>query len=142
MILLDANLLLYAYFEASPQHRRARSWLEETLAGPEPVALSWPVILAFLPIGTNPRAMQPALSLDAATDIVGSWLACRNVTLAAPGEGHWDVMREVMASGQAAGALVSDAHWAALAIEHGALLCSSHRDFSRFPGLRWVNPLA
>ena len=99
------------------------------------------MILAFLRIGTNPRAMEPALSLDAASGIVEAWLACPNAVVPAPGERHWEVLREVMAGGQTSGPLISDAHLAALAIENGALLCSTDRDFSRFPGLRWVNPL-
>jgi uncharacterized protein len=141
MIILDANVLLYAYDETSPHHAPARGWLERTLAAPAPVGLPWSTVLAFLRIGTNPRALQRPLTLEAAIGIVDSWLEQPCVTLVGPGPRHYQILRDVLRSAQAKGPLVTDAHLAALALEHGAILATSDRDFSRFDGLQTVNPL-
>jgi uncharacterized protein len=142
MILIDANLLLYASDTASVHHRTARRWLETTLSEPEPVGLAWVALLAFLRVGTNPRLRRDALSLAEATAIVADWLERPMVILLNPGERHWEILRALMSKGQAYGSLIMDAHLAALAIEHGATLATSDRDFSRFPGLRILYPLA
>jgi uncharacterized protein len=142
MILIDANLLLYASDTASVHHRAARRWLETTLSEPEPVGLAWVALLAFLRVGTNPRLRRDALSLAEATAIVADWLERPMVILLNPGERHWEILRALMSKGQAYGSLIMDAHLAALAIEHGATLATSDRDFSRFPGLRILYPLA
>lgn len=142
MILCDANLLLYAYDASSPLHARSRGWLEATLSGDEAVGFAWVTLLAFLRISTNPRAVAHPLSLGAATAIVSSWLEVPGVTVPAPGPGHWEILERVLRGAQAKGPLVTDAHLAALAIEHGAQLASADRDFARFEGLRFVNPLA
>jgi hypothetical protein len=139
--LLDANLLLYAYNTASQHHRAARHWLEDTLAGSVPVAFCWPTILAFLRIATNPRAVRRPLSIAEAGSIVDSWLAVPVVTLVHPTDRHWPILGNLLATGQASGPLVSDAHLAALAIEHGATLITNDRDFARFPGLKVEYPL-
>jgi toxin-antitoxin system PIN domain toxin len=141
VILCDANLLLYAYDASAPQHARSRQWLEATLSGEEPVGIAWLTVLAFLRISTNPRALAHPLTLAEAAAIVSSWLARPGVTIPAPGPGHWDLLQRVLAGAQARGPLVTDAHLAALAIEHGAQLASADRDFARFQGLRFVNPL-
>ena len=141
MILVDANLLLYAYFPRAEQHERARVWLEEALSGPEPVGLSWSTILAFLRLGTSPRVFERPLSSAEAEAIVSSWLAEPAVTLVGPGERYWEILRGLLVDDQVTGPLVSDAALAALAIEHGATLASTDRDFVRFGGLRLTNPL-
>jgi toxin-antitoxin system PIN domain toxin len=141
MIILDANVLLYAYDVTSPPHGAARRWLERTLGGPAPVGLPWATLLAFLRIATNPRALQRPLTLDAALAIVDSWLEQPCVTIVGPGPQHYQLLRDVLQGAQAKGPLVSDAHLAALAVEHGATLATSDRDFSRFDGLQLVNPL-
>jgi uncharacterized protein len=141
MILIDANLLLYASDTASVHHEAARRWLETTLSQPEPVGLAWVALLAFLRVGTNPRVRADALSLAEATAIVADWLERPMVVLVNPGERHWEILRDLMTKGQAHGLLIMDAHLAALAIEHGASLATSDRDFTRFPGLRILNPL-
>jgi toxin-antitoxin system PIN domain toxin len=142
MILIDANLLLYASDTASVHHEAARRWLEKTFSEPEPVALAWVVLLAFLRVGTNPRLRKNALSIAEATSIVSDWLERPMVTILSPGERHWQILRDLLAKGQAHGPLITDAHLAALAIEHGAILATTDRDFTRFPGLRILNPLA
>ena len=141
MILIDDNLLLYAYDSTAPEHPKARGWLEEVLAKPEPVLFPWQSIHAFLRIATNPRAWRTPLTIEEARAIVDEWLSLPNVLTPSPGERHWDILRELVADSQCRGPLVADAVLAALAIEHGAELCTNDRDFSRFPELRVVNPL-
>lgn len=141
MILVDANLLLYAYDSAAPEHPKARDWLEDVLAKPDPVLFPWQSIHAFLRIATNPRAWRTPLTMQEAAAIVEEWLALSNVVTPSPGERHWDILRELLMDSQCRGALVTDAVLAALAMEHGAELCTDDRDFSRFPKLRVVNPL-
>jgi hypothetical protein len=141
MIVVDANLLLYAHDAGSAHHSTAHLWLENTLSGNETIGLAWVAVLAFLRVATNPRLRRDAPTLDEATAIVSGWLERPNVTLLNPGERHWEILRELMTKGQARGALVTDAHLAALAIEHGCTLATTDRDFARFPGLNFFNPL-
>lgn len=142
MILADANLLIYAYDAASPRHEGARAWLEEALLGGELVLLPWASILAFIRITTNPRAFTAPFSIEEASEVISEWLAHPRVRVVGPTERHWEILGRLLTSGQARGPLVSDAHLAALAIEHGAELQTTDRDFTRFPGLRFRNPLA
>ena len=143
MILIDANLLLYAYNPSTAEHHeRAKSWLEQVFSGTELVGLPWASILAFLRIGTNPRAFPQPLLVTEAVDIVGDWLSQPPVRVVEPTERHWDLLAELLAQAKVKGPLVTDAHLAALAIEHGATLFSTDGDFSRFPRLRWQNPVA
>ena len=141
MKLIDANLLLYAYNRAFDHHERTRAWLELTLSSPEPVRLCWPTITAFLRISTNPRAFEQPLATSEATEIVDSWFAQPQVELAAPGREHWRILRGLLEHHSIRGALVSDAHLASIAVENGAELCTSDRDFLRFEGLKVFNPL-
>ncbi len=141
MILPDANLLLYAYHTGAPQHEAAKSWLERALNGQAPVAFCWPTLLAFLRIGTHRRVFAAPLSAAEAAAIVASWLECPVATVVAPTERHWKILTDLLETGQATGPLVTDAHLAALALEHGATLHTNDRDFARFPGLRVEYPL-
>ena len=141
MTLVDANLLLYACDSSAPQHRAARRWLEDAFSGAEPVLLPWNSILAFLRIATNPMAWKHPLSVQEAVAIVDEWLSLPNVTVPTPGERHWPILSGLLPEAQCRGPLVMDAHLAALAIEHGAVMCTHDRDFGRFPGLRLSNPL-
>jgi len=142
VILVDANLLLYAYHARADQHSASKAWLETALAGPELVRFAWLTLWAFVRIATNPRAFERPLSLREAESVVSSWLAQPTVAILEPGERHWEILRGLMRESQTIGPLVMDAALAALALEHGATLCTTDRDFSRFPGLRWTNPLA
>jgi predicted nucleic acid-binding protein len=125
MILIDANLLLYAKVADYPQHLRAAAWLEARLNAPDRVGLPWPSLLAFLRLITNPRLFVRPIRLADAWVQVEEWLALPPVWIPMPTAN-----------------LVPDAHLAALALEHDLTLCSSDQDFARFPGLRWENPLA
>ena len=142
MIVLDANLLLYAYDKNSSQHSKARKWVEEVFSGNEPVGLSWQTITAFLRITTNPRLPGERFALDEAASIVDSWMDLPNVKTLSPSDDHWPLLRRTILDGQATAALISDAQLAALTIEFGGILHTTDRDFARFPGLRWTNPLA
>jgi hypothetical protein len=139
--LVDANLLLYATDERSPRHPAARSWLDGILSGDEPIAFAWAVLLAFLRLSTNPRIFEQPLSTDRAFDVVQGWVAHPSAVIIHPGDRHPGLVCQLLRPLGTAGNLVTDAHLAALAIEHGAELNSCDADFSRFSGLRWVNPL-
>ena len=141
MILVDANILLYAEDELSGRNAAARAWWDGQLSGSEPVCLCWTVLNAFVRIGTNRNAFQRPLSMEEAVARVASWLAQPSVRLIHATDHHWEVLSELLLRGQALGNLTTDAHLAALALEHGCLLCSTDSDFSRFPKLRWQNPL-
>lgn len=141
MILVDANLPLYAEDSLSSQHASAREWWDRQLSGSEPVGLSWPVLTAFVRITTNPRLHRRPLTLGEASDRVQSWLEQPCVRIVHPSEQHWTIFRSMLVEANATGNLVPDAHLAALAVEHGAELCSTDGDFARFRGLRWRNPL-
>ena len=141
MILVDANLLLYAEDSLSEHHEAARRWWDEQLSASEPVGLSWPSLTAFIRIGTNARLLRRPLSLVEAIARVQSWLEQPCVRLLLPSDHHWEILRRMLREGKAAGPMVTDAHLAALAIEHGCVLQSTDRDFARFPELAWENPL-
>lgn len=137
MILVDANVLLYAYDRTSPRHGPARRWLEEALSGDEQIRLPLMTLVAFLRISTNPTVYRRPLRPSRALAILVSWMARPNVSIASPSERHWSILGEVAAKGQARGPMLMDAHLAALTIEHGATLVTTDRDFGRFPGLRF-----
>jgi uncharacterized protein len=142
MILLDANILIYAVNTDAPLNRKAKAWLEAALSGAESVGLPWNVLLAFLRLTTRPALFRRPLSVDRAFDLMASWLDQPSVTIVHPGSRHLPVLRELLRPLGSGGNLTSDAHLAALAIEHGAQLCSTDTDFARFHGLKWRNPLA
>lgn len=142
MILVDANLLIYAIDSDAPNHARARKCLEDSLSGPAVVGLAWIVILAFLRLTTRPGILVRPLRLDAALGFVDEWLSQPCVEAVGPGPGHWAVLRNLLKTTGAAGNLTSDAHLAALAIESGSTVYSTDNDFKRFPGVEHVNPLA
>ena len=141
MKLIDANILLFAYHTRAAEHTASRTWLEQALAGPELVRFAWLTIWAFLRISTNPRVFERPLSMSDAEDIVSSWLAQPAVGIVEPGERHWDILKDLTRDGRTKGPLVMDAALAALAIEHGATLITTDRDFARFQGLRTLDPL-
>ena len=141
MILVDANILIYAIDRDSPHHERARRWLEETLSGDAWVGLPWIVILAFIRVTTRSGIVRSPLPLDQALAFVDSWLRQPHVTAVGPGEHHWSILSNLLRSNGTAGNLTSDAHVAALALEHGCIVASADSDFRRFSGVTHVNPL-
>jgi toxin-antitoxin system PIN domain toxin len=142
VILVDANLLIYAYGHSFSQHERARTWLDERLNGTAPVGLPWPSLLAFVRITSDPRVFGRPRSVSEAWRQVESWLDCQAGWIPQPTERHREILGGLLASTATSSRLVPDAHVAALAIEHGLTLCSTDGDFARFNGLRWENPIA
>ena len=141
MILVDANLLVYAHVRSFPQHARARDWLDTQLSRAAPVGLPWPSLLGFLRIVTNPRVFQQPAPMSEAWRQVGAWLGVEVAWIPQATDRHGEVLGGLLAAAGVHANLVPDAHLAALAIEHGLLLCSADGDFARFPDLRWLNPL-
>ena len=141
MILVDANILLYAEDQLSPSHDAARAWWDAELSGSSPVCLCWTILGAFIRISTNPRVFEHPLSLDQALARIQSWMDQPCTRIVGPTERHWTMFQKMLRDGQAVANLVTDAHLAALAAEHGCELISTDSDFSRFPGIRWRNPL-
>jgi hypothetical protein len=142
VILIDANILVYAVNKDAPQHARAKSWLEKAISGTETIGIPWTVLLAFLRLTTRPGLFRDPLRIGEAFDLIDFWLEQTSVSIIHPGPRHGAIMRELLEPLGTGGNLTSDAHLAALALEHRAELCSSDRDFQRFPGLKWRNPLA
>ena len=141
MILVDANLLIYAVDSDSVHHKAASIWLVETLSSTTRVGLPWLVVLAFLRITTNPRVMRKPLEAEEALQFVDSWLEQPFVELVAPGSNHWPILRNLIRASGTAGNLTSDAHLAALAVEKGCEVHSTDHDFKRFAGVVHVNPI-
>lgn len=142
MILIDANLLIYAHVSSFAQHRPARDWLDRQFDGFAPVGLPWASMLAFLRLVTNPRVFEHPEPMADAWGQVAAWLACETAWVPQPTERHSALLAQFLSLPGVHANLVPDAHLAALAIEHGLTLCSADADFARFPGLPWLNPLA
>lgn len=141
MILIDANLLIYVVNKDAPEHEAAQRWFESAIADNEVMGFAWIVILTFLRITTMPRLFQRPLTVMESLQIVEAWLGHPGVTIVHPGESHPQILHDLLIKVGTAGNLTTDAHIAALAIEHHAELCTVDRDFAKFPGLRWRNPL-
>lgn len=141
MIVIDANLLIYAYDTASPLYESSSAWLEDAFSGADSVGLPWQSIAAFLRVMTNPKLHGRQYTLKEAAEVIEAWVAEANVRVLSPTNEHWPQFRRMMFEGSASGPLISDAELAALTIEYGGVLHTADRDFARFPGLRWVNPL-
>ena len=140
MRLVDANVLLYAVNRASTQHDRSRSWLDRALGGREPVGMAWPVLLAFLRLATHQAVFPRPLATDDAIGVVREWLARPAAIVVEPTARHLDVLGGILLDSGTGGNLVSDAHLAALAVEHAATIVTFDTDFGRFRGVRWETP--
>jgi toxin-antitoxin system PIN domain toxin len=141
LILVDANILLYAEDSLSSFHQKAREWWDGQLSGTGPVCLCWTVLSAFIRIGTNPRVFESPLSIEQSLDRIQSWIDQPCTRIIRPTERHWTIFQQVLKDGQAVANLVTDAHIAALALEHGCTVASTDADFARFSKLKWINPL-
>jgi toxin-antitoxin system PIN domain toxin len=138
--IVDANVLLYAVNTAAPRHAQARSWLDGAFAGREPIGFAWTVLLAFLRLTTHPAVFPRPLTVGEATDIVRTWLAQPAAVVVDPTPRHADLLAGLLAEAGTAANLVGDAHLAALALEHDAVLVTFDADFGRFAGLRREMP--
>jgi len=141
VIVLDANILLYAYDASSEHHAKARAWIERVFSSGVAIGLPWQTVAAFLRVVTNPRLPGKRFTPQQAAELIDQWLEQPNIRVLAPGDQHWVQLRQLMLEGQARGPLVTDAQLAALTIEYGGILQTTDRDFARFPGLRFANPL-
>lgn len=142
MIIPDVNLLIYAYTAQAPHHAAARSWWERLMTDGEPIGMPWAVSLGFLRLMTHPAVLEKPMRPGPALAVVESWFERPNVAVLDPGPRHLAVLRGLAEDLGLAANLTTDAHLAALAIEHGCTLASNDADFGRFAGLRWANPLA
>ena len=142
MILLDVNVLVYAFHEASPEHRAYREWLTATIAADEPFGVSELVLSGFVRVATHPRIFDPPVPVADALAFADALRSQPNAVLVAPGPRHWEIFQRLCVAAGAKGNLVADAYLAALAIESGCEFMTADRDFSRFPGLRWRHPIA
>jgi uncharacterized protein len=142
VILVDANLLIYAYTSSAAQHGPARTWLDTRLSGRQRVGLPWESLVAFMRVVTHPRLAAPPVATATAWRQVEQWLDARRAWIPLPTDRHAETLGTLLSLTRVAGPHVHDAQLAALALQHGLVLCSTDRDFSRYPGLRWENPLA
>ena len=142
MTLVDVNLLIFAVHRTAPSHARAKAWLDRLVGSGRPVGFPWAVLVGFVRITTNPRIADHPYTLEEALQQVDTWLRQPNVRIIVPGPAHARRFADLCRAAGAVGNLVSDAHLAAMAVERGCDLASNDTDFGRFPGLRWVNPLA
>jgi len=131
---------MYAVHEQFEAHAAARTWLDERLNGTDRVGLPWGALLAFVRLSASPRVLSRPIPLRDAAAVVGAWLALPVAWTPEPSDHHAQVLAELLARESKAD-LVPDAHLAAIAIEHGLILCSTDRDFARFEGLHWIDPL-
>jgi toxin-antitoxin system PIN domain toxin len=141
MILVDTNILLYAEDGLNPLHEDARQWWDTQLSGEYPVCLCWSILTSFIRISTNRQIFKKPLTVNQALMRVQSWIDQPCVRLINPTENHWQIFQTMLLEGQATANLVGDAHLAALAVENGCTMYSTDSDFSRFPKLKWKNPL-
>lgn len=142
MILVDANLLVYAHVRDFEQHEAARSWLDAQFGNAARVGLPWASLLGFLRLVTNPRIFERPEPTASAWQQIEEWLDREGAWVPEPTVRHRHVLGSLLSRVAVSGNLVPDAHLAALAIEHGLTLASTDGDFARFPDLRWTNPLA
>lgn len=140
MKIVDLNVLIYATDTESKHHNSARSWFDTAMASSSTIGLPTAVTVGFVRLATNPRVMLRPLNPNQAIDIVESWISRSSVSVPQPTARHYTVLRELLDATGVGGNLVSDAHLAALAIEHGAELCTYDSDFTRFPGVVSFRP--
>ena len=141
MKVVDLNVLLYVVNENAAHHRALLTWWEDAVNGDESIGLPWAVLLGFIRMATNPKIFPQPLDPATAISKIGSWLALPNTYVVREKDEHWEILRTMLIESGTAGNLTTDAHLAALAISHGAVLVSCDSDFARFRGLRWENPI-
>jgi len=142
MRIIDLNVLLYAVNSDAAQHDRVRGWWEQAVNDEDTIGLAWVVLLGFLRLATNPRVFPRPLAPGAAATKLDTWLSLDNVRVVHEKDDHWETLKPLLGRAGTAGNLATDAHLAALALTHDAVVVSCDTDFARFKGLRWENPLA
>lgn len=140
-MIVDANILLYAVDSRSPFHVPARDWLESALNAQTWVGFPWVSLTAFLRISTHPRVSEHPLSAASAWQHIENWLQADMAWIPIPTDRHAEILRRLVVDTDLRANLITDAHLAALALEHGVSLCSVDSDFALFPELDWINPL-
>jgi uncharacterized protein len=141
MKIVDLNVVLYAVNSDAQHHQGIRAWWESALNDDETVGLPWVVLLGFLRLATSARIFLHPLAPDTAAAKLDAWLAHDNVRVVRERDNHWEKLKALLHHSGMAGNLTTDAHLAALALTHDAVLVSCDNDFARFKGLRWENPL-
>jgi toxin-antitoxin system PIN domain toxin len=141
MRVADVNILVYAHREEMPRHRELNAWLSEAAVGPVGLGLTTIVTAGFVRIVTNHRILSRPSTTDEALAFLDTLRLGPAVRLVEPGGRHWSIFGDLCRRADATGNLVPDAALAAIAIEHGATLITTDRDFARFPGLHWQHPL-
>ncbi len=142
MILVDVNVLVHAFHEASPEHAAYRAWLTAIVERDEPFGVSELVLSGFVRVVTHHRVFDPPVPLEDALGFANALRNQPNAVVVSPGARHWATFERLCVQAGARGNLVADAYLAALAVESGSEWNTADRDFSRFPGLRWRHPLA
>jgi hypothetical protein len=141
MLLIDVNVLIFAYRAESEHHTSYRRWLEHALESGEPCGFADLVLSAVVRLITHPRIYREPASLESALKYV-TWLREQATAIpVAPGPRHWQLFTQLCRTAGVRGSLVTDAYFAALAMESGAEWITADRDYARFPGLRWRHPL-
>ncbi|MDQ2840214.1 MAG: type II toxin-antitoxin system VapC family toxin [Acidobacteriota bacterium] len=141
MVIPDANLLIYAYNPDAVHHQESIEWLELQFQGRDPLGFTWPTLWAFARVATNPRLWPRSVSAEEVFSQWEEWLEQPNAIIVGPGPRHTHILHGLVTQSGVVGSMISDAVLAAIAIEHAATLASTDRDFRRFSGLRWINPL-
>jgi len=141
MILLDANLLIYAYNKCSTKHQKAKTWLNDVLNGIPKVGLPWNSLLAFTRIVTNRRIFETPAAPEHAWEQVIKWVHTPAAWVPEPTENHAEIIREIIKTVSVNANDIPDIHLAALAMEHGLKVYSTDSDFLKYSGITWVNPL-
>jgi toxin-antitoxin system PIN domain toxin len=139
-MIVDANVLIYAIDDSSGFHKQARDWIEQALNGPTRVGFPWVSLTAFQRIATHPRAFANPLAPRDAWSFVTDWLDADQAWIPHPGDRHAEILERLIVDGELRGNLITDAHLAALSIEHGVAICSFDSDFARFAEVTWINP--
>jgi toxin-antitoxin system PIN domain toxin len=142
MIVPDVNLLVYAYNKCAPKHEESKLWWEALLNGNRNVAIPWVVSTGFVRIMTHTKVMSPPMTPLYAFEIIESWFLIPHVNPINPGSRHLSFLKQMLKFAGVGGNMMTDIHIASIAMEYQAELHSNDSDFSRFTGLKWINPIA
>jgi toxin-antitoxin system PIN domain toxin len=142
MLLVDANLLIYAYDEVAREHKASRRWLSDLLGGHTPVGFPWISLMAFVRVTTNKKLFDKPYTTDEAFDVVGNWLSAPASRIVHPGEDHLRLVKVIAKANKLEGSDLTDAHLAAIAVEYGCPLATTDTNFPTFDGLKLINPLS